>query len=237
MSLLVLVRHGKASSVSVGDYDKLSPPGIEQSDKLGDYWVEQRFVPTRVFVGPRTRHQETYARAIAKLQSARIEWPAPERIRELDEHDGINLVFRTLPQMRSDPRVGPIAEQMARGETPTHEDVLAAFRVLTRQWAKGELDHPEVESWKSFRARVVDGLRAMTEGAPRASTIVAFTSGGFVAAAIGHALALDDEKVLDLSWALHNGAISELAFSESSFGLRSFNGVPHLREARLVTSV
>jgi hypothetical protein len=38
MSLLVLVCHGKASNVSQGGYDKLSPPGIDQSDKLGEYW-------------------------------------------------------------------------------------------------------------------------------------------------------------------------------------------------------
>ena len=55
--------------------------------------------------------------------------------------------------------------------------------------------------------------------------------------ATNRGLRVTDEKVLDLSWALYNGALTELAFSAQGWGLVRFNGTPHLRDARLVTSV
>ena len=44
-------------------------------------------------------------------------------------------------------------------------------------------------------------------------------------------------RVLDLGWALHNGSLTEIAFSSEGRGLLTFNGTPHLRDPSLVTSV
>ncbi|MCP4247678.1 MAG: histidine phosphatase family protein, partial [bacterium] len=65
----------------------------------------------------------------------------------------------------------------------------------------------------------------------------AFTSGGATAAAVGLALGLDDEKVLELSWRVRNGSLTELLFSGDRLTLDTFNATPHLREKRLVTYV
>jgi broad specificity phosphatase PhoE len=236
MSVLALVRHGKASALS--DYDNLSPPGIEQSRLLGAFWAERCFVPERVFVGPRRRHAQTHEQVAAEVAAAGLAWPTPEPVAELDEHDGINLVFRLLPELaRTDEALQGVAGAMARGETPSHTDVLMAFKRITRQWARGEVGHPEVESWTAFRARVQSGLAKMTHPIVHGRTVVAFTSAGTVAAAVGHVLSLGDEAVLDLSWSLHNGAVSELAYSDSGWGLRTFNGTAHIRDTALITSV
>ena len=47
----------------------------------------------------------------------------------------------------------------------------------------------------------------------------------------------DEERVLDLSWSLYNGSITELDFTGERWGLRTFNATSHLTDPRLITSV
>lgn len=242
MSVLALVRHGKASAFSRTDYDQLSEPGFEQARLLGAYWAERGLTADRVYVGPRRRHVETHATVVGVLREAGIAWPDAVPLAELDEHDGLNVVFRLLPEAaRDDALLRPIAEAMARGETPTHDDALLAFRRVMRRWVRGEIaggeHHEGIEKWATFRARVAHGLAAMTKDVGRGKTIVAFTSAGAACAAVGQVLGVTDEKVLDLSWAMHNGAFHELAVSDGGWGLRAFNATPHLSDERLITAV
>src|SRR5450755_4195095 len=99
MSTLVLVRHGKASAFSRDGYDQLSDPGFAQSRALGEFWAQERATFDRVFVGPRKRHVQTYETVAKIMHDVGIEWPAPTHVEELDEHDGINLVFKLLPEL------------------------------------------------------------------------------------------------------------------------------------------
>ena len=102
---------------------------------------------------------------------------------------------------------------------------------------RGEIGHAEVESWTAFRARVGRGM-ARIAAVGRGKTALVFTSAGAVAAATADALGMrDEERVLDLSWSLYNGSMTELDFTGERWGLRSFNATPHLRDKRLVTSV
>lgn len=237
MSVLVLVRHGKASAFSQDGYDQLSEPGYAQARALGEHWAHERAAFDRVFVGPRKRHVQTYETVVEIMRAAGIAWPEPTHVPELDEHDGIGLVFKMLPELgREDAELRAIVEAMARGEQPVAQ-LMSAFKRLTRRWARGEIGHADVESWREFRARVERGLVKMRAGAVGGERLVAFTSAGTVAAAVGHAVDAGDEKVLDLSWSLYNGALTELAFSAQGWRLVRFNGTPHLRDARLVTSV
>jgi broad specificity phosphatase PhoE len=238
VSLLVLVRHGKASSFSPDDYDQLSELGIRQSRLLGEYWANEHTHFDRVWVGPRRRQQETYEAVAAAFRVRGTPFPEPTTIEELDEHHGIKLVFALLPEIaRDDEVVRKVAEEMARGESPSPHEVLEAFRRITRRWAAGEVGHESVETWQGFRARVARGIDRITNEAGKGQTILAFTSAGAIAAAVGLALGLDDGRVLDLSWMLHNASLTELLFTEGTLGLRTFNTTPHLRERALVTSV
>lgn len=237
MSLLILVRHGKASPLS-DDYDNLSDIGIEQARLLGEHWADSGLLLDAVHVGPRKRHVQTHD-AIAEIYRRRgLAWPEPAKLAGLDEHDGISLVFKSIPKLaETDDSVRAVAEAMGRGETPPLHGLLAVFKRLTRRWVRGELSHDDVESWPLFRARVAAALRVMSDSAGRGKTVAAFTSAGVVAAAVGEVLGIADEKVIELSWALHNGSVSELAFSEGAWGLRTFNATPHLTDPKLVTSV
>ena len=260
MSRLVLVRHGKASAFSRDDYDRLSEPGVEQAKHLGAYWAELGVSFDRVYVGPRLRQKQTHDHVAAAMRAKALAWPEATEIAELDEHEGIRLVFAVVPKIaHDDPSLSDVAQALQRGESPTPNQMLRVFRTLTRRWARGELNEEGIETFHDFRRRVERGIDVMAREAGKGASIVAFTSAGAIAAAVGRALDLDDPKVLDLSWSLHNASLSELAFSEdrgrersstpgtpgdsrepgalTHLGLVAFNGTPHLRDAALITSV
>ena len=239
MSVALFIRHGKASAFgSAMDYDQLSPPGVEQSELLGTWLADERLHFDAVFVGPRKRHAQTLEKVVDVFAARGAPLPPATLIPELDEHDGMNLVFKLLPQLAAeDPKLRAIVEATARGEHPAPSDVLAAFKRVTRRWVVGELGHPEVESWGAFRSRVGRAMLRIGE-VGRGKRVLVFTSAGAVASAAALALALGDEqRVLDLSWALYNGSVSELEFREDRWGLRTFNGTAHLSDERLLTAV
>ena len=239
MSIALFIRHGKASAfASSTDYDQLSAPGVEQSEKLGEWLAQQGLHVDAVFVGPRKRHAQTLEAVVRVLSARGLALPEATLLPELDEHDGLSLVFKTLPSLAAgDPGLRAIVETMARGEQPSPDDVLGAFKRITRRWVLGEVGHSDVESWTDFRTRIVRGM-ARVAAIGRGKTALVFTSAGAVASAVAHTLDMrDEQRVLDLSWALYNGSVTELDFTEERWGLRSFNTTAHLGDKRLVTSV
>jgi len=239
VSIAIFVRHGKASAFSSStDYDQLSAPGIEQSEKLGEWMAQTGMTADAVFVGPRKRHQQTLDAVLRVLATRGATLPEATMLPELDEHHGIELVFKALPAVAADdPELGEIVRRLGSSGRPTADDVLAAFKLLTRRWARGEIGHDEVESWAAFRARVARAM-ARIAGLGRGRTALVFTSAGAVAAATAEALDVrDEERVLDLSWSLYNGSITELDFTGERWGLRTFNATAHLTDKRLITSV
>src|SRR5262249_24464913 len=124
VSVAVLVRHGKASAFTSSlDYDELSEPGLEQSARLGEWLAGPaagRPAGDAAFLGPRKRHAQTLA-AVARVFLARgRSLPDPVVLPELDEHDGISLVFKLLPSLAAEDRdLRAVVEGMARGERPS----------------------------------------------------------------------------------------------------------------------
>jgi broad specificity phosphatase PhoE len=238
VSIAIFVRHGKASAFSsTAGYDQLSPPGMEQSEQLGEWMARTDLTADAVFVGPRKRHAQTLEAVVRVLATHGRALPEPTLLPELDEHDGISLVFKLLPVLAvDDPELRRIVETMSSAGQPSPDAVLAAFKRITRRWARGEVGHDEVEPWAAFRARVARAMVRIAE-VGRGKTALVFTSAGAVAAATADALGVtDEERVLDLSWSLYNGSITELDFTGERWGLRSFNATAHL-EKRLITSV
>ncbi len=239
VSIAIFVRHGKASAFSsTTGYDQLSAPGVEQSEQLGEWMARTGFTADVVFVGPRKRHAQTHEAVVRVLSAHGRSLPEPVLLPELDEHDGISLVFKMLPTLAAgDPELAHVVAKMAAGGPPSADDVLGAFKRITRRWARGEIDHPEVEPWLAFRARVARALSRIAE-VGRGKTALVFTSAGAVASATAQALGIpDEERVLDLSWSLYNGSITELDFTGERWGMRTFNATPHLTDRRLITSV
>ncbi len=148
------------------------------------------------------------------------------------------MFTRSLPALAETDREARAALGLV--DKPLGSDQRLYYRVYrraTRAWARGDLGlpagEPALEDWPEFRRRVERGVARLRQGEGSGRTVVAFTSAGPVAVAVGRALGLDDETVLRLSWSVCNGSVTEFLFSGERFSLYSFNGQPHLAEAGL----
>jgi broad specificity phosphatase PhoE len=238
---LTLVRHGQASFFG-RNYDQLSPIGEEQARALGRWLVHRGEHFDRVLVGPRLRHRQTEAGVREAYAAAGLPLPAAELFQEFDEHDAIRMFNRHLG------RHGTELEAMHTGEIGDGErqakmrEYFKRFDAAYRRWVHGELNFDGVEEWRSFMARVAQALdigctpAADAFGQPLADggrTIV-FTSGGFIAASLGHLLSLQNDPLIELSYTVRNTSLTEVHWSESRRTLAMFNATPHLSEATLV---
>jgi broad specificity phosphatase PhoE len=117
------------------------------------------------------------------------------------------------------------------------------FEAALQLWAKGQLAGPDVEPWDDFRTRAKRALGTVRDGIPdpglamrqRGRKIVVFTSAGMIAAAVQLAIGCPDEQAVSLAFRTRNASLSELLFSGERLSLLSFNGVPHLRDASLIS--
>ena len=237
MSLLSLVRHGQAS-FDCDDYDQLSPRGVEQARRLGAHWAELNLIFDHVYVGPRRRHRQTLEAVAAVYRERGRLWPEPIELPELDEHCAQDVFTRSLPDlMQRDPAIREMKEKLRKDSDTAQRDYLRLFQKVTQMWVRRELSLPDLEAWHDFRSRVQRGLAKMTEAAGSKKKVAAFSSGGPVAAAMGFALNLDDEKTLELMWVVHNAAYTEFLFSRGRFSMVKFNAVPHLTNPQLLTFI
>jgi len=237
MSLLILVRHGQASFVGP-TYDQLSPLGEEQARALGHAWAAQDLRFNRVYVGPLRRHQQTHDAAAAAYREHGLQWPDPVPMPQLDEHHGMAVLEYRLPRLiEHDPAVREMVEQHQAGDKEASRSYLRLFQQTTQQWARGELEIPDLEPWSVFRERVAQSMREIMRENGGGQTVAAFTSGGVVGAAVGLALNLYDEQVMALSWVVRNGSSTEFLFSMGRWSLHTFNATPLFARADLLTYV
>jgi broad specificity phosphatase PhoE len=237
MSTLLLVRHGQASFFS-SDYDRLSPLGEEQSRRLGRFWAERRFQVDAVFTGPRARQVRTATLAGEVCAEAGLIWPSATQIDELDEMQTEALLENALPALSSkNPEVQALLAsfQAAQDRSQAAKSFQRLYERVVHAWVAGELDAGGVEPWVDFCARVQRGIAKLTSAEGSGRTILAFTSGGPIGAAMQLALGTSQETTVELSWMVRNAAISEFLFSGKRFTLSSFNAIPHLPDPTLWT--
>lgn len=211
MGTLYLVRHGQAS-FGAADYDQLSPLGREQSQRLGAWFRARGMRFDVVFTGTLRRHAQTLAGIEAGLQARHTAQALPG----LDEYDSEAVVRAVHP--------GPIA-------APGSADLAPAFFRLLRkglaQWMAGTMQPEGMPTHADFVAGVVAVLdlvrRQHADG-----TVLVVSSGGPIAAALGHVLGLASEATIEINMYLRNSALSELKVGPKRHSLISFNTLPHL---------
>ena len=190
-----MVRHGQASFHG-DDYDQLSARGVEQSRRLGVHWAELNLIFDQVYFGPRRRHRQTLEAVAAGYCERGLNLPEPIELPELDEHSGQDVLTRSLPDlMQRDPLIRALKEKFRSDSDTAQRDYLRVFQRVTRMWVRRELHLPDLEAWHEFRSRVRRGLAKMTDVTGSQKKIIAITSGGPVAVAMGQALNLDAKGV------------------------------------------
>jgi len=237
MGRLTVVRHGQASFFQE-DYDNLTDLGREQARELGAYWVRLGVLWDSAYMGPKRRHRQTLEAVADMYRQAGLPFPEPRYLPEFDEHQGPGVVKRLLADDgEACGTVNILPAKVKAGGKHAVNEYFLKFQQITRAWVRCELEAPGFESWQTFRGRIEQGLTKITTDCERGSSVVAFTSGGPVAAAVGRALNLDDERVLEMSWIVRNAALAEFRFSREEVSLISFNALPHFSRAEVHTFI
>lgn len=249
MTRVLLVRHGQASA-GASDYDNLSELGRAQSRQPGA-WLADRaaqkheHLPTHVFIGPRKRHLQTWQELETgyRTRNPKVAFPEVTLLQDLDEHHGLQFLTLAMNDLvKRDDTIGATARRVFASEA---SDAKRAYIELILHalpaWGRGDLDHPEVESWSAFVARAarVEPLFRSLKDTNNKAHAWAISSGGLIAAVAAQALGANSDTTFEMMWSMRNTALTELGAKRSlghahpALSLFSFNGVPHLSDESL----
>ena len=208
MGHIYLIRHGQAS-FGADDYDKLSPLGHQQSERLGLTWEA-------VLTGSLRRHEETWS-AMAKgagWAHTPTVWPG------LDEYDS-SALLQALPRDR----------ELQDPHTP--EGYKQHFRLLRdalTQWMAGTISPHGMPTYPAFVDGITSALTHIRQHCPHGNVLVV-SSGGPISTLVGHLLRTPPETTIELNMQLQNTALTELVVTAHHARLVRFNTLPHLDDA------
>lgn len=226
MSTLILVRHGQATPFEA-DTDRLSALGEAQARAVGEHLVEEEVEPTDVFTGSLVRQRLSAQFAGEAAQGA---WPDPVTDPRLAEYDGDGLTRMLAPLLAArDSEFDALlrASEGGRHGPERNRHLQRMLEPLAAAYLRGEVVHPDVEPWASFRARVHSFLRDLLAG-PSGRTVLVFTSGGVIGVTVAAVLRAPDESALTLNWRVRNGSLTRLTYGGGRASLDSFNETAHL---------
>lgn len=220
------------------NYDQLSDKGILQSKTLGQYFADKKIHFDKIYVGPLRRHHQTMAEVETAYKAANLEWKTPIQLENLAEHQGTDILDLVLENLlKSDKYIQKEYAALQKDKENKRKYWLRMFTHTMQLYAKGEVTHPKVQPWSTFRTNVKNGIETIMSDCGSGMTVAAFTSGGTTAAALGHVLNMTDEgKVMSLNGIVKNTAMTEFLFSGGDITLKTFNETPHL-EGEMITYV
>jgi broad specificity phosphatase PhoE len=211
MSTLTVVRHGQARPFD-SNPDQLSALGEEQAKTLADYWKRLGVTFDEVWCGSLLRQRQTADLAISIEAQVSEDW---------NEYDANGILHNFAPPYELEPG----ADRNRKFQKVFEPAMLA--------WLAAE-EHPKVETWNVFRARVMRGLARIQEG-PSNRNVALFTSGGPISVLVQAAIGAPERSFLEVNWRVKNCSLTEFTFSRDRLSLDSFNALPHLESAELRT--
>jgi len=237
MSVLYLVRHGQASFLA-DDYDQLSSLGEQQSQLLGQFWIENSIEIDEVYTGSLLRQRQTADATGERFRAAGLQWPAPQL------HDGLNeycadqfMEVLRVELAKKHPHIRSLSESLNRATS--ERDQYTAFHRLLAELMKfyiaGEYDSTGFETWRQFHDRVNSALEHIRSQPGRGRRIAVFTSGGPVGVATQTMLQAPEQQAGELNWRIYNASMTTFQFSADRISLDQFNAIPHLTREDLRT--
>jgi len=210
MGTLYLVRHGQASFGS-DNYDQLSPLGVRQCRRLGEYLASRGRRFDHVITGTLVRHDQSYD-ALADGLGLR---QAPQRLPGLNEYDSHAVIAAIHP------------EPLARPTTPAlYKHHFRLLRQGLTAWMNGQTAPVGMPSYAEFQAGVADALAQARAHHDR--DVLMVSSGGPISTVVAQVLGVAPEISIELNMRIRNSALSELAASPKRHALLTFNTLPHL---------
>lgn len=222
MGRIYLIRHAQASLLE-DDYDQLSPLGVEQSHKLGN-WLAARNERFDVAVSGTLRRQSQTAKVCLECLTCLTSPPALRVDAVFDEY-GHHELFANAPADLSSHAA--MSAQLRTSVKPRKDFQELVSRALN-EWVRGENDTRRPRSWAVFRAHCVAGLERVASECGSGQNAIVVSSGGVIASICQHLMGVPDDRVEDLHWALYNASITRLLCQPGRITLSVFNSVAHL---------
>lgn len=213
MAELYLVRHGQASLGS-DNYDQLSPLGHQQSQWLGEYFLDRGIEFDAVVTGDMVRHRETAEGICRGLQRDESSFPIFAGLNEFDFHRLIECYVHQYPDHA----------------VPAGSSVALYFKQLKKAmqvWSSGELGGALPETWQNFEQRVQGAIGSIQQQW-HGKKVLAVSSGGAISMALTQILKAPSETVIELNLQTKNTAIAHCYFNPKNIRMTSYNHVPHL---------
>jgi broad specificity phosphatase PhoE len=231
MSRLILVRHGQARAFE-DHSDRLSELGILQARLLGRYLQAQGLKVHEVRTGSLERQVHT-AQLIGEAFAG---WPEAAVDPRWNEYDATGVIRHLAPHVATEDeafaRLAVAAEQ--HRQTPeANRHFQRMFEVLMNRWTAGEIDHPSVEPWATFRRRAESAIRDILSCEGESRNVLVVSSGGPIATAVQVVLEAPPRHALELNWRMRNSSITEFLFSRGRVTLDQFNAIPHLSREQI----
>ncbi|MEE8603392.1 histidine phosphatase family protein [Euzebya tangerina] len=208
MGVVVLLRHGQASFGSE-DYDDLSPLGREQSAMAGAALLSRQLRDPVVTSGTLRRQVDTAAIAADAL-GRRVDGPPDPR---WNEYTNVGTAWQ---------------DGNHAGDAPTD---VAAFQALLDAELTRWVAADEPDGWRAFQDGAVAALRDLAEQLGRGRDAVVATSGGVIAAVLGHLLGLGPDGVVALNRVTVNASLTTIVLGSRGISLLSFNDHAHFTGA------
>ncbi|MGA1354838.1 MAG: histidine phosphatase family protein [Candidatus Limnocylindrus sp.] len=229
MSVIHLVRHGQASFGS-HDYDRLSPLGQQQVQRLASHWQSLGDQPSALYCGPLRRQRQTAELLADGTALAITEHPD---FKEFEASQVLNAYALAAGLLDSDtPPLSLERHQAATEGTPDPKDLRRfqqGLEAATLAWVRGELQG-DFESWSHFNTRVIGALESVINATGRGQQVVVCTSAGVIGAVVGHVMGLQAEAAVRLSWVLLNASVSSILFDDRRRSIMRFNVLAHLEQ-------
>ena len=209
MGNLYLVRHGQAS-FGADNYDVLSPLGMQQAVRLGEYFKSQGLVFDAALTGTLQRQISTHegiCQGMGTTPQALV-WPG---LNEYDSHALIATVH---------------SGQLEKPTTP--EMYRHHFRLLKnglQKWMAGTASPEGMPTYPDFLHGVtsaLDHVRTQCNG-----NVLLVSSGGPISTAVGHILGCPPEATIELNLRIRNSSVTEFAFNPKRHMLVTYNTLPH----------
>jgi len=230
MSKIFLIRHGQASFLE-DDYDNLSNKGIEQSEALGTYFLNNEIHFDKIYIGNLKRHRQTFEAYSKAFIGGNIEIAEPVFLEELNEHmalDAFKLAYDDF--ILTNENANALFEEIKNKPHLQQSNYIQIFSLFFSEFVLGKypLNGHAVQSWSDFRIQAKKGIATILDNTNSGETVGVFTSGGTKSSIIGDSLDLADQKISELNMAIRNTSFSQLYFSRSKLNILSINEIPHL---------
>ena len=213
MGKIYLVRHGQASLGST-NYDQLSPLGIKQSFRLGEYFRACGVVFEAAYTGTLTRQQETLHQIQLGLQLKASNYTNEPALNEYDSHALISCVHK-----------GPIpSPNTAQG----YKEFFKLLRSGLLSWMTDQSTPESLPDFVTFQAKIIRTLQKIQTA--HTGSVLIVSSGGPISTALAYLLGMSHEGRIELNLRLRNSSLSEISFSPKALAVISFNTLNHLAQ-------